>query len=64
MPGRALRVSQDATETDGEYFQFEWTLRPDGVMSFARIRMRQTEEFEVLNGETTVTLDGTPRDRL
>lgn len=58
ISGENFVFLETAAETGGEYFRFEWTLRPNGIMPFAHIHMRQTEEFEVLAGEMTVTLDG------
>lgn len=58
LSGEEFVFLQTAAETNGEAFQFQWTLKPDGVMPFAHRHMRQTETFEVVAGEMTVRVDG------
>lgn len=57
ISGESFVFLQTAAETNGEAFQFEWTLKPDGVMPFAHRHMRQTETFEVIAGQLTVTIN-------
>lgn len=58
ISGESFLFIMTAEDTNGDFFQFEWTLRHGGVMPFAHIHPRQSETFEVLSGELTVWMDG------
>ncbi len=57
ISGEKFRFIMTAEETDGDYFQFEWTLKRDGIMPFAASHPLQSKTFEVLSGELTITVD-------
>lgn len=56
ISGESFTFLKTAEETNGAYFQFEWRLKPDGLMPFAHVHPCQTETFEVLQGEMSVLI--------
>ncbi|MBL8120578.1 MAG: cupin domain-containing protein [Anaerolineae bacterium] len=57
ISGESFTFLKTAEETNGAYFQFEWRLKPDGLMPFAHVHPYQTETFEVLQGEMSVLIN-------
>ena len=59
MPdGSAYIVTRAAAETDGEYVEMEFVLRPGCIPPPPHVHPRQVEEYEVIEGAFDVNVDG------
>ncbi len=59
MPdGSAYIVRRPTTETGGEYVEMEFVLPPGCVPPPPHVHPHQVEEYEVIEGELEVTVDG------
>jgi quercetin dioxygenase-like cupin family protein len=53
ITGERITFLETAQETGGEYVRIEVTVRPKGFVAAPHVHPKQTERFEVLEGEVT-----------
>jgi mannose-6-phosphate isomerase-like protein (cupin superfamily) len=58
VSGEKFIFLKTAQETNGELLFCEWTLRAGSAVPYAHLHPRQTETFEVVEGELTVMMNG------
>jgi len=59
--GARIRFLQVAADTNGELLDFEFVLKPGGVIAVAHVHPRQEERFEVLEGAVEGHVGGVAR---
>lgn len=58
VTGETFTILATGQDTGGEYFQFDYTLKPGSFVPVAHIHPQQGETFEVRQGELSILING------